>query len=127
VCNVESATPGVGATPGVCNIESATPGVGATPAVCNIESATPTVGAAPGVDAVRRTNASAAAGGKLDAATLRTQTKEALMGLGWKPTIATAAAAEALAAVGTDATLERLIFDALRRCPKAATSANVIG
>jgi Holliday junction resolvasome RuvABC DNA-binding subunit len=47
---------------------------------------------------------------------LRTQAKEALIGLGWKPAIANAAAASAFAALGAETTLERLIFDALRRC-----------
>jgi hypothetical protein len=55
---------------------------------------------------------------KLDAAIVRTQIKDALVGLGWKSAIAQAAAAAAFAALGTEATLERLIFEALRRCPK---------
>ena len=54
---------------------------------------------------------------KLDTAILRTQAKQALTGLGWKPAIAQAAVAAALAAQGAGATLERLIFEALRRCP----------
>jgi hypothetical protein len=63
----------------------------------------------------------AATGGptsKLDAAILRTQAKAALTGLGWKPPIAHAAVAAAMAAAdGVDVTLERLIFESLRRCP----------
>jgi len=58
---------------------------------------------------------------KLDAAILRTQAKQALTGLGWKPAVAQTAVAAAVAAQGSDATLERLIFEALRRCPIAKT------
>jgi len=54
---------------------------------------------------------------KLDAATRHTQAKAALIGLGWKPAIAHAAVAAAAAVQGTAVTLERLIFEALRRCP----------
>jgi hypothetical protein len=49
---------------------------------------------------------------------LRTQGKQALVGLGWKPAIAHAAIAEALEAVGTNVPLDRLVFEALRRCPR---------
>jgi hypothetical protein len=55
---------------------------------------------------------------KLEAAVLRAQAKEALVGLGWKPAIANAAAAASVAALGTATTLDRLIFDALRRCAR---------
>jgi hypothetical protein len=57
----------------------------------------------------------------LDAAILRTQAKEALVGLGWKPAFAQTAVATALAAASDGLTLERLIFESLRRCaaPKA--------
>ena len=54
--------------------------------------------------------------GKLDAAILRTQAKAALVGLGWKPAIASAAVAAA-AARAEEWTLERLIFESLRECP----------
>jgi hypothetical protein len=54
----------------------------------------------------------------LDLATLRTQAKDALVGLGWKPVIARTAVAAAMAALDPEATLERLIFESLRRCPK---------
>jgi Holliday junction resolvasome RuvABC DNA-binding subunit len=54
---------------------------------------------------------------KLDIAILRTQAKQALTGLGWKPAIAQAAVAAAVAVQGAGATLERVIFEALRRCP----------
>jgi hypothetical protein len=55
---------------------------------------------------------------KLDVAVFRTQAKEALVGLGWKSAIAQAAVAAASASLGTQATLEPLIFEALRRCPQ---------
>jgi hypothetical protein len=55
-------------------------------------------------------------GGKLNAAILRTQAKVALTGLGWKPAVAQAAVTAAVAQ-GADTTLERLIFESLRRCP----------
>ena len=55
---------------------------------------------------------------ELDVAVLRTQSKEALVGLGWKPAVATAAVAAASAALGAEVTLERLICEALRRCPR---------
>ncbi len=43
---------------------------------------------------------------------------DALVGLGWKPAIATAAVAAASMALGAEATLECLILEALRRCPR---------
>jgi Holliday junction resolvasome RuvABC DNA-binding subunit len=54
---------------------------------------------------------------KLDEAIVRTQAKAALTGLGWKPAIAHAAVAAAVAAEGTEIALDRLIIEALRRCP----------
>jgi len=54
---------------------------------------------------------------RLDAAILHTQAKSALIALGWKPAIAAAAVAAAAAAQGAEVTLERLIFESLRRCP----------
>jgi len=59
---------------------------------------------------VRRSN-------RLDAAILHTQAKSALIALGWKPAIAAATVAAAAAAQGAEVTLERLIFESLRRCP----------
>jgi L-fucose isomerase-like protein len=53
---------------------------------------------------------------RLDAI-LHTQAKTALTALGWKPAIAAAAVAAAAAAQGAEVTLERLIFESLRRCP----------
>ncbi|MGH7633281.1 MAG: HNH endonuclease signature motif containing protein [Gemmatimonadaceae bacterium] len=58
---------------------------------------------------------------RLEAAILRTQAKAALTGLGWKPAIAHAAVAAAAEAQGEDVTLERLIFESLRRCPTPKT------
>ena len=65
------------------------------------------------------TGAHVGAASKLDAAVLRAQTKDALVGLGWKPAIACAAVAAASTAMGPETTLERLIFEALRQCPGA--------
>jgi hypothetical protein len=62
-------------------------------------------------------SARAAAVSKLDTVILRTQAKAALVGLGWKPAIAGAAVAAAAVEHGADLTLERLIFESLRRCP----------
>jgi hypothetical protein len=59
---------------------------------------------------------------RLDAAILRAQSKEALVGLGWKPAIATAAVASAWATVGPQASLEQLIFEALRSCPRSSAT-----
>jgi Holliday junction resolvasome RuvABC DNA-binding subunit len=55
---------------------------------------------------------------KLDVAVIRAQAKTALMGLGWKPAVARAAVAAAHAALGLEATLEALISESLRRCPR---------
>ena len=70
------------------------------------------------VDAVTNGNADVDAPTKLDATIVRTQTKEALVRLGWKPAIAQAAVAAASKALGAEAPLEQLIFEALRRCSR---------
>ena len=63
---------------------------------------------------------------QLDVAVRRAQTKGALIALGWKPAIASAAVATALATVGSHATLDQLIREALRQCPRpSATVARV--
>jgi hypothetical protein len=67
--------------------------------------------------AVGDARACARGGSKLDAAIVRAQAKAALTGLGWKPAIAQAAVAGAVEVQGAGVTLERLIFEALRRCP----------
>jgi HNH endonuclease/RuvA, C-terminal domain len=59
---------------------------------------------------------------ELDAAILRTQAKAALTGLGWKPAIAHAAVAAAMAGAGANVTLEQLIRASLRYCPVPRTS-----
>ena len=51
---------------------------------------------------------------------LRTQAKDALVGLGWKPGIARDAVTAALAALGPTAALDAVIREALRRCPRPA-------
>ncbi|HEU4734331.1 MAG TPA: HNH endonuclease signature motif containing protein [Kofleriaceae bacterium] len=57
------------------------------------------------------------AGDKLTFAMLRARAGDALVGLGWKRAVAHRAVADALAAAGGEMTLERLIFESLRRCP----------
>ncbi len=49
---------------------------------------------------------------------MRIQARDALVGLGWKVSIAGAAVEEAVARVGSDATIDVLIREALRRCPR---------
>jgi hypothetical protein len=58
---------------------------------------------------------------RFEAAILHTQARSALTGLGWKPAIAHAAVDAAAAALGLEVTLERLIFESLRRCPVSKT------
>jgi hypothetical protein len=70
------------------------------------------------VGAAARTGTVASAANKLDDAIVGTQAKEALIGLGWKASIAQAAVAAARGALGDATTLERLILEALRRCPR---------
>jgi hypothetical protein len=60
---------------------------------------------------------------QLDVAVLRAQTKDALIRLGWRPAIASAAVSAAWARVGSHATLEQLIGEALRQCPRSSTTA----
>jgi Holliday junction resolvasome RuvABC DNA-binding subunit len=78
------------------------------------------VGAA--ADTLEHRDIHAGAPSKLDVAVVRTQAKEALIGLGWKSAIAQAAVAAASASLGTQAALEPLIFEALRRCPQPGTA-----
>lgn len=51
---------------------------------------------------------------------MRSQARDALAGLGWKPGIARTAVDEAIAHVGIDIRIEQLIHEALRRCPRPA-------
>ena len=55
---------------------------------------------------------------RLDDAIVRTQARDALVGLGWKPHVARTAVEEAMSHVGRDPSLEGLIREALRRCPR---------
>jgi len=55
---------------------------------------------------------------RLGDAAMRTQVRDALVGMGWKPGLARAAVDDALTNVGTDVPIEALIREALRRCPK---------
>jgi len=73
------------------------------------------------VGAVGNGNAHVGAPAKLNAAIVRTQAKEALVSLGWKPAVANPAVAAAAAALGAEATLERLIFEGLRRCLRSGS------
>jgi hypothetical protein len=79
------------------------------------------VGAMSSAGPVEETSARVSGARRLDAAILRTQAKAALTGLGWKPAIAHTAVAAAAEAQREGVTLERLIFEALRRCPMAKT------
>ena len=58
---------------------------------------------------------------RLDDAIVRTQARDALVALGWKPNIARTAVDEARSHGGRDVTIEELIRDALRRCPRPAS------
>jgi hypothetical protein len=69
------------------------------------------------LEARRRNEPPSSTSAKLDAAIVCTQARDALVGLGWKPAIARAAVDEAWFHVGSDAALEPLIREALRRCP----------
>lgn len=97
---------GTGAHVGTTNVTTSIAGTGT-----HVGAANATTSAA---DAGTRVDADS----KFDAAILHTQAKAALTGLGWKPAIAHAAiAAAAASAQGAEVTLERLIFESLRRCP----------
>lgn len=60
----------------------------------------------------------AVAASRFGHAVMQTEARDALVGLGWKPGIARAAVEEACAHVGTEVPIERLIREALQRCPK---------
>jgi len=53
--------------------------------------------------------------------TMRTQARDALVGLGWKIAIAGAAVDAAYAQVGSEVSIPTLIREALRRCPKPSS------
>ena len=65
----------------------------------------------------RRNEPSPDPGGELAPSDICMQARDALVGLGWKPAIARAAVEEAWVHMGPDVALERLIREALRRCP----------
>ena len=58
------------------------------------------------------------AGARFGDAAMRTQARDALVGLGWRAGIARAAVDEACAHVGVGVRIEELIAEALRRCPR---------
>jgi hypothetical protein len=61
---------------------------------------------------------SVTASSKLDEAITLVHAKKALMALGWKAAIARPAVESAIAVLGADAPLDKVIFEALRRCPR---------
>jgi len=63
------------------------------------------------------TSTEKASASRFEQAALRTQARDALVGLGWKSGVAASAVDEALAAGHANAPLEQLIREALRRCP----------
>ena len=60
-------------------------------------------------------------GSSLDRAVVRTQARDGLVGLGWKPGVAREAVDAAVAALAVDATLEQVLRAALQRCPVPTT------
>ena len=106
---------------GAAEVTGAITSTGAHVAAADVTSSSGNASA--DVGAVRATPASAHAGAalhrpnRLDAAICHSQAKAALVALGWKSAIAGAAVADAAFAQGAELTLERLIFEALRRCP----------
>jgi hypothetical protein len=108
-----TAAPNVGAA----NVANAITGAHVGSATTPGSSTTLHVGATNVAASMANACAHVAAASKLDTVILQTQAKAALTGLGWKPAIAHAAVAAAAAVQGTEATLEQLIFDSLRRCP----------
>ena len=59
---------------------------------------------------------------KLDETIIRTQARDALVQLGFRPAIARAAVDDACRCLGVGAALEAVIREALRRCPRPTTS-----
>lgn len=58
---------------------------------------------------------------RFDAVVIRTQARDALVGLGWKPAIARAAVDEAIVHVHSTAPIDVVIREALRRCPRPSS------
>ena len=70
----------------------------------------------------RRDEGESGSASRFDDAVVRTQTRDALVSLGWKPAIAKAAVEAAASRVGREATLETWIREALRQCPLRKSS-----
>jgi hypothetical protein len=60
---------------------------------------------------------------RLDVAELCAEAKVALKQMGWKPATAQAAVRAAASMLGEHATLERVLFEALRQCPRPSATA----
>jgi len=110
-----TAAPHVGATNEAISVIGAH--VGAANTAGSGATADPHVGTTNEATPIADVRAHVGVANKLDVAILHTQAKSALTGLGWKPAIAHAAVAAAAAVQGAEVTLERLIFESLRRCP----------
>jgi len=76
-----------------------------------------TTTAAGQLEARRCNEPPSSASSELDATIVRAQARDALVGLGWTPSIARAAVDAAWSHVGPAVALEPLIREALRRCP----------
>jgi hypothetical protein len=63
---------------------------------------------------------------RLDVAELCAEAKVALKQMGWKPAIAQAAVRAAASMLGEDATLQRVLVEALRQCPRPSIAAPVV-
>jgi hypothetical protein len=113
--SIATADSHVGATNAAISVTGAH--VGVTNMAGSSTTVDPHVGAADVTTPIANVHAHVGVASKLDAALLHTQAKAALTGLGWKPAIAHAAVAAAAAVQGAEVTLERLIFESLRRCP----------
>jgi hypothetical protein len=107
---------GAGAAPSSATRTGAHVGAGAAPS-STTRTGAHDLGAGAVPNSATRTGAHVGAPSKVECAILCTQAKTALTGLGWKPAIAHAAVTAAAAAQGPEVTLERLIFESLRRCP----------
>ena len=74
--------------------------------------------AAPDACAGGAPGAHVGAASRLDAAITCAQARDALVAMGWKPSLARPAVCAANAALGAGAPLEQVIVEALRRCPR---------
>jgi predicted nucleic acid-binding protein len=121
VVNASTSATGAGAHVGAAHTTTSATGagahVGAAHTTTSVAGAGAHVGAADVTTSVTDEGVVVRRSNRLDAAILHTQAKAALTALGWKPAIAAAAVAAAAVAQGAEVTLERLIFESLRRCP----------